>query len=232
MKLVFSGLTPEFDSQESVDAAGGGRGKGAKFFSPGVYDVTIQSVELFTSKDGTPIEASDPTWVRLSYVLCDGEKSIFFKLDVPTKRLMYVGRSGKETTYMFEKLQNFMSAIGANPDPKLIKSTLAEWFSDPEKQVGRKLSIKVGYDNFHPERVGDKWVLTDKSGTPVKGDDGEIVSAEKTEMLKAFCATHTPRWYFQGFPEVLSMSPLPGADANAETPASGTGLKGIDDVPF
>lgn len=142
-KFNFSGSTIKTDEELEQKLAETGN-NGGKYFRPGKHTVTIASVEY----QGP---AKDDSWGKFLLKLeGTGEKSTTAQVIVPFKDVMYTAKSGKPTTYMFKRIQNFMKALGVELKISNLQDVLTAWFTNPSKTlVGKEVVVNIGYNGNH-----------------------------------------------------------------------------------
>jgi hypothetical protein len=152
---------------------------GGKYFRPGKHTVKIAAAVY----QG---QAGDDRWGKFLLTLNGvGEKTTTAQLIVPFKDVMYLAKSGKETIFMFKKIQNFMSGLGVNLTVGNLQDTLTTYFTNPGKSlVGKELVIDIGYAGNHVAYAG-KNTVTGDAEYQIKMRDGSVVlnSSDLTPLL-------------------------------------------------
>lgn len=173
--------------------------KEVKFFLPGAHEVEIALVE-----EKNPV-ASDPTWINYWIeVTGTGEKRTGVNISVPTASLSF---NGKEENYPKQKLLQLLGALGYDVTPKNLASILESTFGKPEKMVGRRLGITVGYDNAHLLPKGGKFNLVSRWGRALKDKaTGEELSFSDRAAAELYCETNKVK--LQKFPVITQFNEL------------------------
>lgn len=132
-------IKTEEELQASMESAGN-----SKFFRPGRYDVTIESVEY----QGL---AKDDRWGKFLLTLKGtGEKSIRAQVIVPFRGIEFVNKNGKPSKFNYVKFVEFMTAIGKPVKVEELETLLPAVWSNPDRTlVGLNVGIDVGYDRTH-----------------------------------------------------------------------------------
>lgn len=171
--------------------------KEVKFFLPGAHEVEISLVE-----EKNPV-ASDPTWINYWLeVTGTGEKRTGVNISVPTASLAF---NGKEENYPKEKLLQLLTALGYEVTPKNLASILESTFGKPEKMVGRRLGITVGYDSAHLLPKGGKFNLVSRWGRAIKDKaTGEELSFSDRAAAELYCETNKIK--LQKFPVITAFN--------------------------
>lgn len=173
--------------------------KEVKFFLPGAHEVEIALVE-----EKNPV-TSDPTWINYWIeVTGTGEKRTGVNISVPTASLSF---NGKEENYPKQKLLQLLGALGYDVTPKNLASILESTFGKPEKMVGRRLGITVGYDNAHLLPKGGKFNLVSRWGRALKDKaTGEELSFSDRAAAELYCETNKVK--LQKFPVITQFNEL------------------------
>lgn len=180
-RFDFSGSAIKDDEelQSQVDKST----KGSKFFAPGRYDVTIESV---TYKG----LAKDPNWGALEVVYKGtGDKTIKDQVQIPFKDFKFNGERG-ETMFPFKKVQAFAGALGVEIKRTNAEEALKTLFARPEKLAGRPLKIEVGYRKAYAKYVGKEgdqkvYNLAHRDGT-LESDANGAVKFYDYESVEAY----------------------------------------------
>lgn len=175
--------------------------KEVKFFLPGQHEVEISLLE-----EKNPV-ASDTTWINYWLeVTGTGEKRTGVNISVPTASLAF---NGKEDNYPKTKLLQLLTALGYEVSPKNLASILEQTFGKPERMVGRRMKIEVGYDSAHLLPSGGKFNLVSRWGRPLKDKGtGEPLAFSDRAAAELYCETNKVK--LQKFPVITSF-------LNAET---------------
>lgn len=173
--------------------------KEVKFFLPGAHEVEIALVE-----EKNPV-TSDPTWINYWIeVTGTGEKRTGVNISVPTASLSF---NGKDENYPKQKLLQLLGALGYDVTPKNLASILESTFGKPEKMVGRRLGITVGYDNAHLLPKGGKFNLVSRWGRALKDKvTGEELSFSDRAAAELYCETNKVK--LQKFPVITQFNEL------------------------
>lgn len=173
--------------------------KEVKFFLPGAHEVEISLVE-----EKNPV-ASDPTWINYwMEVTGTGDKRTGVNISVPTASLSF---NGKDENYPKTKLLQLLNALGYDVTPKNLASILESTFGKPEKMVGRRLGITVGYDSAHLLPKGGKFNLVSRWGRPLKDKaTGEELSFSDRAAAELYCETNKVK--LQKFPVITQFNEL------------------------
>lgn len=169
--------------------------KEVKFFLPGQHEVEISLLE---EKD--PVK-SDNTWINYWLeVTGTGEKRTGVNVSVPTESLSF---NGKDDNYPKTKLLQLLSALGYDVTPKNLGTILEQTFGKPEKMVGRRMKIEVGYDGAHLIPSGGKFNLVSRWGRPLKDKGtGEPLSFSDRDSAELYCESNQVK--LQKFPVITS----------------------------
>jgi len=170
-KFNFSGVSVKTDAELNAKLAESDTR--SKYFRPGKHVVTIGEVVY----QGL---AGDDRWGKFLLTLNGvGGKTTTSQLIVPLKDVMYRTKAGKETAFMFKKMQNFMSALGVDLQISNLEDTLKANFSDLTTLVGTELEIDIGYNGNHIGYDGktaageSKFVIRMKDGSTIADQAGE-----------------------------------------------------------
>lgn len=155
---------------------------GGKYFRPGKHTVKVTAAVY----QGL---AGDDRWGKFLLTLSGvGEKTTTAQLIVPFKDVMYIAKSGKETLFMFKKIQNFMSALGVTLTVGNLQDTLTQYFSNPAKTlVGKELIINIGYAGNHIGYAG-KNAVTGEVEFNIQMRDGSVV-CDKSDLTPLLFST-------------------------------------------
>jgi hypothetical protein len=171
-----------------------------KFFRVGRYEaVTIDKAE-----EGNV--CSDPTWFTLKIVLKQEEKEIFHFVKIPTSKLTYTTKDGKESPFAWKQLQFFLAACGIELTKETAGIIIPSLASDFNVLVGMKLDIVVGHDkNYAAYIAKDKYQLFDAHNKPILEADGvNPLEFPNPAAAKSFCID-TLGATFSDWPQVKSM---------------------------
>ncbi len=117
-------------------------------FKPGSYEVQIIKSEYKG-------QASDETWAKWEVTYeGTGNKTIRTTHLVPTSKLTYTDRNGKEGTFAIEKLKGFLEALGVAFSVKALGETLPRYFGANDQLVGLNVGIDCGYQGSHLKYLG------------------------------------------------------------------------------
>ena len=126
--------------------------KTSKYFDePGNYDLVISAAEYHIGKDtGTSACKGDDTWhnVKITFSHVDG-RSINHWLQIPTAKVTY---GDKETLNPYRKFQQFLFGLGESVQIAQLQGLLTKYFADPNKLVGQKVNVDLGYEGPYVER--------------------------------------------------------------------------------
>lgn len=183
--------------------------KEVKFFLPGQHEVEIS---LLQEKD--PVK-SDPTWINYwMEVTGTGEKRTGVNISVPTESLSF---NGKDDNYPKTKLLQLLNALGYEVNTRNLASILEQTFGKPERMVGRRLNITVGYDGVHLMPSAGKFNLVSRWGRPLKDKvTGEAISFGDRSAAELYCETSQIK--LQKFP-VITGFVLAESDEVSEEPS-------------
>lgn len=167
--------------------------KEVKFFLPGQHEVEIS---LLQEKD--PVK-SDPTWLNYwMEVTGTGEKRTGVNISVPTESLAF---NGKDDNYPKTKLLQLLSALGYEVNTRNLASILEQTFGKPERMIGRRLNITVGYDAVHLLPSGGQFGLVSRWGRPLKDKaTGEALSFGDRSAAELYCESNQIK--LQKFPVI------------------------------
>lgn len=172
-KFDFSKSTIKTTEALNTELKNAGEGE-SKFFRPGSYELEIVKVE----HQGP---AGDPNWHKfLLHFEGAGGKEIRYQLFVPVADVVYKGKSGKPTFFMFQKFTKAMEAVGVQVTVETLQDTLIKYFTNPDKVLkGLRVQAEIGYDGNYLRYEGKddagnkKYVIALDSGATVNGDDGQ-----------------------------------------------------------
>lgn len=183
--------------------------KEVKFFLPGEHEVEIS---LLQEKDAVK---SDSTWINYWLeVTGTGEKRTGVNMSVPTESLSF---NGKDDNYPKTKLLQLLSALGYNVTTKNLASILENTFGKPEKMVGRRLRITVGYDGTHLMPKAGKFNLVSRWGRALKDKaSGEELSFSDRAAAELYCESNKIK--LQKFP-VITAFVTPREESESEESA-------------
>ncbi len=182
---------------------------GSKQFEPGTYAVKLSETKYHANKITGEITAADPTWVNVSTTLVgnDGREKRNFIL-VPTKSIFYKTAAGKETAFLFTKLQEFMAGIGVYLDYQNYATLIPEYFGSQvqlDRLNGLELMVDIGYTKPYARFVEkDKYALSINGKDYAEGDT--VKYFPDRDSVKAFAATVLQK-PVQSFPEVTKVHP-------------------------
>lgn len=167
--------------------------KEVKFFLPGQHEVEISLLE-----EKKPV-ASDPSWINYWLeVSGTGGKRTGVNVSVPTESLSF---AGKDDNYPKTKLLQLLSALGYDVTPKNLATILEQTFGKPERMVGRRLTIQVGYDGPHLMPASGKFNLVSRWGRALKDKaTGEALSFADRAAAELYCETNKVK--LQKFPVI------------------------------
>ena len=121
-------------------------------------------------------------------------------VSVPTESLSF---NGKDDNYPKTKLLQLLSALGYDVTPKNLGTILEQTFGRPEKMVGRRMKIEVGYDGAHLIPSGGKFNLVSRWGRPLKDKaTGEPLSFSDRDSAELYCESNQVK--LQKFPVITS----------------------------
>lgn len=169
--------------------------KEVKFFLPGQHEVEISLLQ-----EKNPV-ASDSTWINYWLeVTGTGEKRTGVNVSVPTESLSF---NGKDDNYPKTKLLQLLTALGYEVNPKNLASILEQTFGKPERMVGRRMNIEVGYDGVHLIPSSGKFNLVSRWGRPLKDKvTGEPLSFADRSAAELYCESNQVK--LQKFPVITS----------------------------
>ena len=184
--------------------------KEVKFFLPGEHEVEISLLE---EKDAVK---SDPTWINYwMEVTGTGEKRTGVNISVPTESLSF---NGKDENYPKTKLLQLLTSLGYNVTSKNLASILESTFGKPEKMVGRRLRINVGYDGAHLQPKSGKFNLVSRWGRPLKDkSSGEELSFNDRAAAELYCESNKIK--LQKFPVITAFAEQREAEAEEDKSA-------------
>ena len=167
-KFSFAGNSVKTDDELNAKLAET-TSTGGKYFRPGKHTVKIGAATY----QGL---AGDDRWGKFLLTLEGvGGKSTTAQLIVPFKDVMYLAKSGKETLFMFKKIQNFMASLGVTLTVGNLQDTLTQYFSNPGKAlVGKEIVINIGYAGNHIGYAG-KNAVTGDAEYNIQMRDGSVV---------------------------------------------------------
>lgn len=179
--------------------------KEVKFFLPGQHEVEISLLE-----EKNPV-AADPTWINYWLeVTGTGSKRTGVNISVPTESLSF---NGKDDNYPKTKLLQLLSALGYEVTPKNLASILEQTFGKPERMVGRRMTIQVGYDSAHLVPAGGKLNLVSRWGRPLKDKaTGEPLSFADRAAAELYCETNKVK--LQKFPVITEFKNAQSEESN------------------
>lgn len=201
-----SGSNLDFTSDEEFNEQLEKESKGGPRFQPGINTATIVS-PMYHVKDGSIKNQNDPTWITVKIPLVgDGGEQKDQYLLVPTQKLGFTARSGKETLLLYTKFVEFMAAIGVKVERSNAIKVAHAYFSDSsfKKLEGKTLKFEFGFNQkYRLDYQDGVYTCVDKEGTPVTDSEGNVVSnPDRTELEKALAEVGVKS--FQSFPEILS----------------------------
>ncbi len=184
--------------------------KEVKFFLPGEHEVEISLLE---EKDAVK---SDPTWINYwMEVTGTGDKRTGVNISVPTESLSF---NGKDENYPKTKLLQLLTSLGYNVTSKNLASILESTFGKPEKMVGRRLRINVGYDGAHLQPKSGKFNLVSRWGRPLKDkSNGEELSFNDRAAAELYCESNKIK--LQKFPVITAFAEQREAEAEEDKSA-------------
>jgi hypothetical protein len=96
-----------------------------------------------------------------------------------------------------------LSALGYDVTSKNLGTILEQTFGKPEKMVGRRMKIEVGYDGAHLIPSGGKFNLVSRWGRPLKDKGtGEPLSFSDRDSAELYCESNQVK--LQKFPVITS----------------------------
>lgn len=184
-------------TEEDLKTAEEGGGGGSKFMGPGVHAVKVISAEHYAGKIGS-IYATDPTWVKMKVVFenAAGETKDRIVL-IPTSKLTYTSKDGKETPFVFVLFKQFCAGLGIeiSVDAAVLTKVMNKYFTNPKKLIGLTADIKVAYKGPYKQYVSkDKYMLFNVKGEMIDGETYTKDDADKVAATKGLTLT---------FPEIV-----------------------------
>lgn len=185
---------------------------GAKRFTPGQYRVTITDVAYHENKNtGLITCASDPTWINVAVTLtsADGREKKNF-IQVPTVDVMFTGKSGKKTAFVFKNLQAFLESVGIKIDITNYGDVVKSLFTPEnlDSLVGEELDMVMRYKEPYIKRSGEN-----EFNLIIEGKEyiekGETVVFSDRESAKVFAARNLDKAIDLYPDEVLTFLPAP-----------------------
>ena len=192
-------------TDEDVKKAESG-GNGNKFMEPGVHSVKIAKAEYFGGKAGKIQSDSDPTWVKLKI---EYENSAQQKTNqiilVPTSKLTYRTKQGKEIAFLFVKFKEFCEGFGeiVSADPASLNKVTTKFFKDPSKLVGKGMEITLEYTGPYLQYVGKDG---DNAQYSIMSKDGQILDAGPYTKEEAQIAAAKKSLTLVGFTEIVHIT--------------------------
>ena len=185
--------------------------KEVKFFLPGEHEVEISLVQ---EKDAVK---SDSSWLNYwMEVTGTGDKRTGVNISVPTESLSF---AGKDDNYPKTKLLQLLASLGYDVTTKNLASILESTFGKPEKMVGRRLRIKVGYDGVHLLPKSGKFNLVSRWGRALKDkSSGEELSFSDRAAAELYCESNKVK--LQKFPVITEFVQSRDEDSGEETTKS------------
>lgn len=180
---------------------------GSKQFEPGSYTLKLSNTTYHVNKVTGQITSNDPTWVNVVTTLVgnDGREKKHFIL-VPTQSIFYKGPSGKETAFLFTKLQEFMAGFGTYLDFQNYAKLIPEYFGSQaqlDRLNGLEVTVDIGYTKPYA-----RFVEKDKYALSINGKDyaenDEVKYFPDRDSVKAFAATVLQK-PVQSFPEITKV---------------------------
>lgn len=157
-----------------------------KYFRAGLHAVTITKAE-YKGK------ASDPNWgkVWLTYTGTN-DRTMLDCVLIPEKDVVYLGKNGKKTGFVFTKFRKFMSGLGIDVSLETLGDTMTTYFGNVGKGlVGKTLTIEIGYQGNHVAYLGKnaddtkRYAIKMKDGTLLATPDGAVVEFPDVDSAKA-----------------------------------------------
>lgn len=149
-KFSFKALNLSDEQIATTLAPEAGQRTESKFFRPGRHTTTIISSTYMG-------QASDDTWSKwvVKYEGTSG-KTITDMIMVPTSKLTYRDRNGKESNFALVRLNGLVDSLGLSLNSSSLESTLATLFGKENALAGKSVDIVAGYDGIHIVYVGKK----------------------------------------------------------------------------
>jgi hypothetical protein len=188
-----------------------------KFFNVGRYEgVTIKSAE-----EGAA--CSDPTWFSLKVTFKQEEKEIMHFINIPTMKLTFTTKEGKESTFAFKNLQFFLSSCGIDTSKEKLNDNIRNLFNDLSVLEGVKVDIVVGHRDCYANYISkDRFQLFDSNNKPILAADGvNPLEFPNKEAAQSFCVDQL-KIPFSVFPRVLSVYPSKTNSKNVKLEAKKT----------
>lgn len=180
--------------------------KEVKFFLPGQHEIEISLLE-----EKKPV-AADSTWINYWLeVTGTGSKRTGVNVSVPTESLSF---NGKDDNYPKTKLLQLLNALGYEVTPKNLATILEQTFGKPERMVGRRMIIEVGYDGAHLTLNAGKFNLVSRWGRPLKDKaTGEALVFSDRAAAELYCETNQVK--LQKFPVIIEFKPASSDSDNS-----------------
>ena len=142
----------------------------SKVFQPGNYDVTIDEVEYVGA-------AKDPNWGRLKLTLKGtGTKQILDWVSIPVKDVVYIGKNGKPTAYMFQRFKRFAAALGVAVTPETLAEKMKVLLGkDGSALKNQVVTVTIGYSSAYVNYAGkdEAGLAQFKITFPARGQQAE-----------------------------------------------------------
>jgi hypothetical protein len=181
---------------------------GSKGFTPGNYNLKIANAQYHVNKDtGSVMNANDPTWLTVSVDLvgAEGRTKKHYVL-VPTKSIVYKTREGKDSTFLFQKLCEFMAALGVYLDSKNYATVIKSYFENLDRLNGQDVSVDIGFNGPYVKFVSQGQYQLVIQGEPY-AEGGEVKVFADADSVVAFGASLNKR--VQRFPEIIKFHAAP-----------------------
>ena len=178
-------------TNEEIATAESNEGKGgSKFMSPGVHTVKVVEAD-FHYKDGSCMNAKDPTWATVKVVFENAAKAQKqHYLLIPTSKLLFNEGNSKRPEFVFLQFKRFCATLGieVEADAKLLTQVMTKYFKDPKKLIGMAGEIEIGYKGPYIKYCGkDQFQLCKPDGTAIvetiyPTKDAAILKAAELEL--------------------------------------------------
>jgi hypothetical protein len=138
-------LTDEQLTEQLAENAPKGEGK---YFRPGLAQLEVTSAEYKGP-------SADTTWSKwlLKFTGAGGKEASDMIL-VPSSKLTYTDRNGKESLFAMERLKNLLEALGAEVKVKTIGDTLSVYFGKEDALKGQTVGAQMGFPGTHVKYLG------------------------------------------------------------------------------
>jgi hypothetical protein len=156
-------ITSDADLQAAIEK------EQKKGFEPGRYTLKIVNARFHANKDTKSIFcASDPTWFNVAVTLesADGRSKDYF-VQVPTTKVKYTGKKGKDTLFVWTKFCEFMAAIGEAASLTNLSKLAPKYFGSEEtiKTLnGKEIDVDMAHEGAFAEKEGDLFKIVTKAG--------------------------------------------------------------------